>query len=330
MAVWTSPDWSLPVESTNYLDVLDYIDFRLDDVAQGLSGSVATTYANLPLNSIRWNATNNKWEKLTTLPNTWTDLSSLYAINISGTASNITGTLAVNKGGTNITSYTIGDILYASESTTLSKLAAVATGKVLLSNGVAAAPSWGSVDLETHTSGVLPVSNGGTGVTSITGLILGNGTSDFSSAASYIAIDTGTSLVTIAGDIKISGNDIRSSTDAVAITLSGANITVAGTLNSGAITSTGDITSSSDIRLKTNISTIDNALTKVNNLRGVYFDMNGKTHLGVIAQEIEQILPEVVNSDNEYKSVAYGNIVGVLIEAIKELSAKVEKLENAR
>lgn len=330
MAVWTSPDWSLPVESTNYLDVLDYIDFRLDDVAQGLSGSVATSYINLPLNSIRWNTVNNKWEKLTTLPSTWTDLSSLYAINISGTASNITGTLAVTKGGTNLTSYTVGDLLYASAATTLAKLPAVATGKVLLSGGVATAPSWGSVDLETHTSGILPVSKGGTGVASLTGLVYGNGTSDYSSAASYIAIDTATSLVTIAGDIKVSGNEIISSTGSVAITLSGANITVAGTLNSGAITSTGDITSSSDIRLKTNISTIDNALTKVNNLRGVYFDMNGKTHLGVVAQEIEEVLPEVVNNDNKYKSVAYGNIVGVLIEAIKELSAKVEKLENAR
>lgn len=330
MAVWTSPDWSLPVESTNYLDVLDYIDFRLDDVAQGLNGSVATTYTNLPLNSIRWNATNNKWEKLTTLPNTWTDLAATYAISISGTASNITGTLAVAKGGTNITTYTIGDILYASASTTLSKLAAVATGKVLISGGVATAPSWGSVDLETHTSGVLPVSNGGTGVSTLTGLVYGNGTSDFSSAASYIAIDTATSLVTIAGDIKVSGNDIRSSTGVVALTMSGANVTLAGTLDCGAITSTGDITSSSDIRLKSNIKDIDNALNKVLAARGVYFDMNEKTHVGVIAQEIETILPEVVSNTSEYKSVAYGNITALLIEAIKELNAKVERLENAR
>ncbi|HSX58028.1 MAG TPA: hypothetical protein VLE47_02015 [Candidatus Saccharimonadales bacterium] len=74
----------------------------------------------------------------------------------------ITGTVAVANGGTSISSYTIGDILYASGATTLSKLADVATGNVLISGGVGAAPSWGKVGLTTHVSGVLPIANGGT------------------------------------------------------------------------------------------------------------------------------------------------------------------------
>lgn len=80
-----------------------------------------------------------------------------------------TAPLTAAKGGTGQSSYVIGDILYASGSTTLSKLADVATGNVLISGGVGTAPSWGKVGLTTHVSGTLPVANGGTGVTSSTG-----------------------------------------------------------------------------------------------------------------------------------------------------------------
>jgi len=78
-------------------------------------------------------------------------------------------TIAVNKGGTGITSYTTGDIVYASGSTTLSKLSDVAIGNTLISGGVGAAPTWGKVGLTTHVSGTLSVANGGTGVTASTG-----------------------------------------------------------------------------------------------------------------------------------------------------------------
>lgn len=96
---------------------------------------------------------------------------------------------------------------------------------------------------------------------------------------------------------------------------------------SGDIVASGNVTAYSDARLKENVRTIDDALDKVNKMRGVYFEKDGNAGTGVIAQEIEQILPEVV-LDGEYKSVAYGNMVGILIEAIKELKAKIEKLEQ--
>lgn len=79
-------------------------------------------------------------------------------------------------GGTGITSYTVGDLIYASGATTLSKLADVATGNALISGGTTTAPLWGKVGLTTHVSGTLPVANGGTGVTTSTGtttLVLG-------------------------------------------------------------------------------------------------------------------------------------------------------------
>ena len=97
---------------------------------------------------------------------------------------------------------------------------------------------------------------------------------------------------------------------------------------SGDFTATGDITAFSDERLKTDVKTIPNALEKVNALRGVTFDKDGKRGLGVIAQEVEKILPEVVMDGEEYKSVAYGNIVGVLIEAVKELTKEVTELKK--
>lgn len=66
-------------------------------------------------------------------------------------------------GGTGITSFAVGDLLYADTTTTLAKLADVATGNSLISGGVSTAPSWGKIGLTTHVSGTLPVANGGTG-----------------------------------------------------------------------------------------------------------------------------------------------------------------------
>lgn len=78
--------------------------------------------------------------------------------------SDVDGTLAADHGGTGQSSYTIGDILYANGAASLARLASAATGNVLLSGGVATAPVWGPVDLTTTVTGVLPVANGGTGM----------------------------------------------------------------------------------------------------------------------------------------------------------------------
>jgi hypothetical protein len=99
---------------------------------------------------------------------------------------------------------------------------------------------------------------------------------------------------------------------------------------SGTIRATGDIIAYSDIRVKENIKTIENASDKVLKLRGVEYNKIGETKksIGVIAQEIEEVIPEVVITDTDgMKSVAYGNITGVLIEAIKELKAEIEELK---
>ena len=100
---------------------------------------------------------------------------------------------------------------------------------------------------------------------------------------------------------------------------------------SGTLTATGNVTAYSDIKLKKNIEVIPDALSKVSRLRGVTFDrkdLKTKRQSGVIAQEVEAVLPEVVDTDEEgIKSVAYGNMIGLLIESIKELKAEVETLK---
>ena len=108
--------------------------------------------------------------------------------------------------------------------------------------------------------------------------------------------------------------------------------TSAGISVTGAITASGDITAYSDDSLKTNVQVIDNAVGKVEQLRGVTFDRieDGSTSTGVIAQELKEVLPEAVHTDEQgVHSVAYGNVVGLLIEAIKEQQKQIDELIKA-
>ena len=97
---------------------------------------------------------------------------------------------------------------------------------------------------------------------------------------------------------------------------------------SGTIRATGDVVAYSDIRVKKNINTIENAVDTVNKLRGVTYQKKDDDEygIGVIAQELEKVLPHLVKTDEKgMKAVAYGNITGVLIEAIKEQDVKISE-----
>ena len=105
--------------------------------------------------------------------------------------------------------------------------------------------------------------------------------------------------------------------------------------STGNMVVSGTVTANSDEKLKTNIQTIPNALEKVLSLRGVEYDrIDTLEHqIGVIAQEVEKIIPEVVYPKQpapnyETKSVAYANLIGLLIEAIKEQNVRIEELER--
>ena len=92
----------------------------------------------------------------------------------------------------------------------------------------------------------------------------------------------------------------------------------------GSFTAGGNVTAYSDERLKTDIKTLDGK--KVLQMRGVSFTKDGEAGSGVIAQELEKIAPELVH-DGEYKSVAYGNLVGYLIENAKEQQKEIDELK---
>ena len=123
------------------------------------------------------------------------------------------------------------------------------------------------------------------------------------------------------GDILFKGSDGGSTITALTLDMSEA----------GAATFNDNVTAFSDERLKNNIKTLTDGLDKVEKLRGVTYTRDEKESIGVIAQEVEKILPEIVlTADDEMgtKSVDYSRLTAVLIEAVKELSARVKELEN--
>jgi hypothetical protein len=102
-------------------------------------------------------------------------------------------------------------------------------------------------------------------------------------------------------------------------------------VNFNTVVAAGDITAYSDERLKENVQVIDNAMDKVQAVSGITFTRkaDGSTSTGVTAQELQAVLPEAVKVDeNGLLSVAYGNVVGLLIEAVKELKADIDSLKK--
>lgn len=136
---------------------------------------------------------------------------------------------------------------------------------------------------------------------------------------------TGNAYTKLALQVKGNGNTTVGGT----LTTSG-NVTV-----NGSLSATGDVTAyaSSDKRLKDNIELIPNAVQKINQINGVSFDWNDKSEhtghdIGVIAQEIEAVLPELVKTrDDGYKAVRYEKIVALLIEAVKEQQLQIDELK---
>jgi hypothetical protein len=161
----------------------------------------------------------------------------------------------------------------------------------------------------------------------------------------YIQTITGTAnQITVAGsglesaDVTLSTpQDIHTSAN---VQFNSIGVGTAATAVAGEIRAINDITAfySSDVRLKENIVPIENALSKVESISGNTYDWkegyeeihsHKGNDVGVIAQEIEAVLPQIVISrDNGFKAVQYEKIIPLLIEAIKELSAKIKDLEN--
>ena len=191
----------------------------------------------------------------------------------------------------------------------------------------------------------LPVASGGTGKTSLTNnrVLTGNGTGAIVDEANLtfdgtvlsvggtFSIDPGSGTGTItlqrsSNDLLISNGDIGT----VFQLTDGGNIIIAGTLTQNG--------SPSDSRFKDNVSTITGSLQKVNDLSGYTFQWNSssfspnKSGAGVIAGEVEAVLPEIVyqirKDGEQYSAVDYNGLVALLIEAVKELSSEVTALKE--
>jgi hypothetical protein len=193
-----------------------------------------------------------------------------------------------------------------------------ATGAVTFSIGQSVATS------ATVTFGSVTAS---TGTTTTAGVF----TSSSAGSTSTVSItDTGTNgvyLKMVGNGVTTPNKYLRVNSGIFYITNSAASSNIITVDDSGNFTAAANVTAYSDARLKKDVSTIGNALDLVSKMRGVrYTRIDSEVKgVGVIAQEMREVLPEVV-MDGENLSVAYGNIVGVLIEAIKELRAEVNEL----
>ncbi len=130
---------------------------------------------------------------------------------------------------------------------------------------------------------------------------------------------------------EIGGTQVLSSTT-IGSGVTNSSLTSVGTLtnlNVAGIVTANDFNSASDIKLKENVSVIDDPLDKIAQLEGVNFQWkeNGKKSLGVIAQEVEKVLPELVSGE-ESKTVNYNGLIGLLIECVKEQQKEIEELKQ--
>ena len=292
----------------------------------GTTGVGGVTRKNLPLTNgeIDTNFINLNTDKLEA---SYTGNSNLVTLGTVTTGTWSATTIATTRGGTGLTSFTSGGAVYATSSSALT------TGTLPIASG-------GTGTTTAPTSGTLLIGNSGGGYTSAT----------LTGTSNRVTITNGSGAITLSlpQDIATSSN----------LQFSSLGIGTAASGTAGEIRATNAITSYySDERLKTNIQLIPNALEKVVSLRGVTYNANelaesfGYTNkeqqVGVLAGDVEKVLPEAVkpapfdliridenteisSSGENYKTVQYEKLVPLLIEAIKELNEEIKILKGIK
>ena len=358
---------NLPTQSSTYVNFVTELDARFDDLCLGLDPA-RTTMTNLPTNSVGWSSAGNKWQRWT--GSAWADLATTYAISISGnaaTAAQLQTARTINgvsfNGSANITVNTAQSITFnnggtgAASGTTFNG----STARTISYNSIGApsttgdgaSGSWGiSITGNAASASTATKVEATVGGTTSAELVRGNmaDSDQFRILVGGSATDQGFAEIATADN----GNEpiyVRQYSGAFAtvtrtLTLldsagntsipgdltTGGSIVASGSLTTdGSILASGNITAYSDISLKTDLVKITSALDKVGQLTGYTFTRvdTGERQTGLIAQEVQRVLPEAV-VDGEHLSLAYGNLVGLLVEAIKELKAEVDLLKGAK
>lgn len=181
-------------------------------------------------------------------------------------------------------------------------------------NGVSGNPTLGIASTYAGQASITTVGTIGTGVWNAGGV---TSSGNVTSSGFFIGGSSVVLAPSSAGNVVLRPNGAASATGQTVISTAGA-MTVAGT-----ITASGDITYSSDIALKENIVPISGALERIKALGGYFYDRkdSGAHSAGLLAQEVEKILPEAVHTDERgLKAVAAGPLIGLLVQAIKELA----------
>jgi len=215
----------------------------------------------------------------------------------------------------------------------------LAAGKALYINGLEVLSSTSVLGLSIGTGGSIvtttatqSLSNKTLSAATLSGtLTAGGGTG----SAGQVLKSTGSGVEW--GTISVNTSSISNGTSNVSVGTANGDVTVQ---TNGALCATfnasknlvvvGTVTAQSSIVLKDNVTTITDALSKVMNLRGVEFDYkaSGKHQIGVVAEEVESVVPCVVDETDGIKSVAYQNLVAVLIEAVKDLKKEIDQLRG--
>jgi len=294
----------------------------------GTTGTGGVTRKNLPLTNAEIdtnfiNLNNDKLEASAFA--SYTGTTNVVTLGTVTTGTWNASTIATNRGGTGLTSFTSGGAVYATTSSAL-------------------------------TTGTLPIASGGTGITTAptSGTLLIGTSAGAYSSATLTGTANRVTVTNSSGGITLSGpQDLATSSNPQFGSL-GIGTAASGT--AGEIRATNQITSYySDERLKEDIQEISGALEKVMSLRGVTYKPNAiaeklgykkQNEVGVLAQDVEKVLPEAVKpapfdimlfenteisrSGQNYKTVQYEKLVPLLIEAIKELNNEVKQLKGIK
>ena len=189
-------------------------------------------------------------------------------------------------------------------------------------------PVTSSVKVRTYSSdnGIATIVQGGS-------LINSSGTASFTgivTAASFVG--DGSGLTGVASTDNIQTATVANFLDGITVagvTTTSSNVNVTGNVAVTGNVSATNFNSTSDVTLKQDVSVIDNALEMISQLEGVSWKWKEtlKPSLGVTAQNVEEVAPELV-SNGDHKSVNYNGLIGILIEAVKELKSEVDELKR--